>query len=406
MFDLISEIMQTLRNNKLRTSLTGLAVAWGIFMLIVLLGMTRGVINGFNDGRMKQGSNSLSVYSGTTAKPYRGYKEGRSIKLYNDDCDPIESENRNYVKSAYASISSDTAVISSPFDYISGGYRGVYPDELKDRGDNVVAGRFINEMDMKHKRKVMVLTKKNASVLFPDTTKIIGGKVVCNGLSFVVIGMTDPEFGEDTYIPFTTAMMLAGGKNEIHDIRVNLSNMNTIEDGEQAENDIRKSLAHIHQFSPEDKSAVWIWNRFKDFLTMSNAMNILNIVIWVIGIFTMLSGIIGVSNIMFVSVKERTHEIGIRRAIGAKPRNILTQIITESIAITTFFGYVGIFAGILVTQLIDLILGDTPFLKDPTVNISIAVKVTVVLILAGTFAGIFPALKALKVKPVEALRDE
>ncbi len=169
----------------------------------------------------------------------------------------------------------------------------------------------------------------------------------------MVIGLTDPEFREDTYIPFTTAMMLSGGNNEVRDIRVNLSNVNTMEDGELAEDDVRQTLSHIHQFSPDDRSAVYIWNQFKSFLTMANAMNILNSVIWVIGIFTMLSGIIGVSNIMFVSVKERTHEIGIRRAIGAKPRHILTQIITESIAITAIFGYIGIFAGILVTQLID-----------------------------------------------------
>lgn len=405
MLDLISEIIQTLRNNKLRTSLTGFAVAWGIFMLIVLLGMSRGVINAFNEGRMSQGSNSVSIFGGMTAQPYKGYKEGRDIQLKTNDIATIESENRQNVSGAASSISG-AAVISSPHDYISKSYRGVYPRELADRGEKIIAGRFINEMDMAQKRKVMVMTIKNAAVLFPDTTKIIGKKVTCKGLSFTVIGLIDPEFGEDTYIPFTTAMMLEGGKNNVSEIKVNLTDVKTLEDGEKAEKELRETLSRIHEFSPDDQSAIWIWNRFTQHIKMSSAMDILEMVIWIIGIFTMLSGIVGVSNIMFVSVRERTHEIGIRRAIGAKPKNILTQILTESIAITTLFGYIGIFFGILVTQTLNLIFGDSEFIKDSTVDISIAIKVTVVLIIAGAAAGLFPALKALKVKPVEALRDE
>ncbi len=405
MFDLISEIAQTLRNNKLRTALTGFAVAWGIFMLIVLLGMTRGVINSFNDGRMSQGANIISVWGGQTSMPYKGYKEGRSVELKEADLRTLEIENAGNV-SAATSILYKTGVISTPKDYISTGYNGVYPSALEDRGLNLVAGRFINGRDLEMKRKVIVLTKKNSEVLFDDSTKVLGGRVICEGLSFNVVGIIDPEFGQDSYIPFTTAMMLDGNSGKVSRIDVNLKNVKTMEDGEEVEKDIRSTLARQHEFNPEDQSGVWVWNRFTQHLTMDTAMSILDMVTWLIGIFTMLSGIVGVSNIMFVSVRERTHEIGIRRAIGARPRNILVQILTESVAITALFGYIGIFFGILVTELLNRLCSESDFLKNPTIDISIAVKVTLVLIVAGCLAGLFPALKALKVKPVEALRDE
>ncbi len=243
-------------------------------------------------------------------------------------------------------------------------------------------------------------------MLFDDSTKVLGGRVICEGLSFNVVGIIDPEFGQDSYIPFTTAMMLDGNSGKVSRIDVNLKNVKTMEDGEEVEKDIRSTLARQHEFNPEDQSGVWVWNRFTQHLTMDTAMSILDMVIWLIGIFTMLSGIVGVSNIMFVSVRERTHEIGIRRAIGARPRNILVQILTESVAITALFGYIGIFFGILVTELLNRLFSESDFLKNPTIDISIAVKVTLVLIVAGCLAGLFPALKALKVKPVEALRDE
>lgn len=408
MFDLISEIGQTLQNNKLRTALTGFAVAWGIFMLIVLLGMSRGVVNSFNEGRMSQGSNSISIFGGRTSEAFNGYKDGRSIELKQPDINTIKTKNRSDVADAVGVISGSQTVITTPHDYISTGYRGVYPSELVSRGEKITAGRNINDADIKSSRKVVILTEKNAAILFPETKPddVIGQRVTLNNLSFTVIGLINPEFGQDTYIPFTTARMMSGESDELTEIKVEVGDITTAEEGEAMENGVRKTLAGVHNFSPDDKKAVWIWNRFTQHMTMNRALGILDYVVWLIGIFTMLSGIIGVSNIMFVSVKERTHEIGIRRAIGAKPRNILVQILTESVAITTLFGYIGVFMGILITQGLAMVFDDSKFIKDPTVDISIAVKVTFVLVIAGCLAGLFPALKALKVKPVEALRDE
>lgn len=406
MFDLILEISQTLRNNKLRTALTGFAVAWGIFMLIVLLGMSHGIVNSFNEGRMSQGANSMNIWGGTTGKVYKGFREGRKIRLEADDMGALQSNNRENVSGVSSMISGTASLISSPYDYISKGYNGVYPNELANRGLKITEGRFINEIDMEQRRKVIVLTKKNADVLFPDSNKAIGGKVTVAGLTFTVIGIYDPEFGEDNYIPFTTAAMLASDDGKVSQLTVNVRNVNSLEEGEELEKDLRSTLSRSHDFDSDDTGAVWIWNRFTQHIKMSGAMSILDVVVWLIGLFTMLSGIIGVSNIMFVSVRERTHEIGIRRAIGAKPRNILVQILTESVAITAIFGYIGIFFGILVTEGLNKLFAGAEFIKDPTVDISLALQVTVVLIVAGALAGLFPALKALKVKPVEALRDE
>ena len=406
MFDLAREIGQTLSNNKLRTSLTGLSVAWGIFMLIILLGMSQGVVNSFNEGFMSQGSNYINIWGGRTSNAFKGYKEGRSIDLKESDLNVIDSRNGNIVDNISSSISGSSVVISSPIDYISSGYDGVFPDELDKRGIPLSYGRFINELDLEHRRKVVVLTEQNAAILFKTAENAIGKQVKMKDLSFTVIGVINPRFGQETYIPFTTALALKGGDSVVDGISVELKNVYTMEDGEKAEDDIKKTLAHTHDFDTQDNGAVHIWNRFNQHLTMSSALNVLQLVVWLIGLFTLLSGIIGVSNIMFVSVKERTHEIGIRRAIGAKPMSILIQIITESVAITGIFGYIGVFFGIVIIEFLGKIFEGSEFIGDVTVDISIAIKVTIVLIIAGCLAGLFPALKALKVKPVEALRDE
>lgn len=406
MFDLAREIGQSLSNNKLRTTLTGLSVAWGIFMLIILLSMSQGVTNSFKENVMAQGSNYINIFPGHTSQAYNGLKEGRYIDLLDSDLKTVESQNGNYAKQVSSTMRGSSVTISSPKDYISTGYEGVFPDELTKRGIPLTYGRFINQLDLDQKRKIVVLTEQNASILFGSPEEAIGKIVKLKDLSFTVVGVINPRFGQETYIPFTTAKSLNGNDPSINVLAVELKNVKTEEDGTKAENEIKGTLSRVHKFAPDDDGAVWVWNRFKQQLQMSTGMQILELAVWIIGLFTMLSGIIGVSNIMFVSVKERTHEIGIRRAIGAKPHNILTQIITESVAITALFGYIGVFLGVLIMELINSVMGETDFMTNARVDISIAIKVTIVLIIAGCLAGLFPALKALKVKPVEALRDE
>lgn len=406
MFDLIREIGQTMRNNKLRTFLTGFAVAWGIFMLIILLGMARGVTNNFVDRTSEDRTKRLNVYQGVTSKPYKGYKEGRYVQPTTDDIEILKSKNPDLVEdvASYKYLGSTT--ISSDRDYVTKSPEGVFPAE-KDMYDIPMAyGRFINDADLKYNRKVMVIGKTDAETLFGSPDTAVGKRLNAMGLSWLVVGVYDHDWLSDIFLPFNTAMALAGTDGKVSNLQVKLKGMETQEDADAATEAVRSTLAQVHDFDTEDKSAMYMYNRFSSYLRERSAFGILNMSIWIIGIFTLLSGIVGVSNIMFVSVKERTHEIGIRRAIGAKPRSVLLQIVLESVAITALFGYIGVFLGMVVMQFVDVATRDTVFMKNPTIDISIAIEVTIVLIIAGALAGLFPAIKATKVKPVEALRDE
>ncbi len=408
MIDLAKEILQSLNNSKLRTALTGFAVAWGIFMLITLLGVSRGVYNSVNSNFADQNYNALELWGGFTSMAYNGLKEGRAIELQNQDVSVLKEKNRGLVATATATVENQSATFSSLKESLSMGYTGVYPQADIDYKKGIVAGRCLNDQDMNNKRKVIVVNETLARQFFPNRSNedIIGKYLTCNGLSWEIVGIYRHDWRTDAYVPFSTAMMLSENKNTVGSIQVTLNGLETEEDADEAEQKLRATIGRQHNFNPNDNSAVYTWNKFSGYLSANEAMSILNIAVWIIGIFTMLSGIVGVSNIMFVSVKERTHEIGIRRAIGAKPRNILTQIILESVTITTFFGYIGVFLGIVSTEIISKLAEDSDILKNPTVEMSIAIRVTIVLIVAGAIAGLFPAIKATKVKPVEALRTE
>lgn len=412
MFDLINEIGQTMRNNKLRTGLTGFAVAWGIFMLIILLGLSRGLMSGFEEQSGKRDINTIDVWRGSTSMPYKGYNKGRSIRLKASNVTALNRSGNKYIGKATAYKYIDSAKVTGPKDYVSEGIMGMSPESRRDQWIDMFAGRYINQADMDNKRKVMVISRKTAKTIFgSDSTEVIGKYVKSLGLSWQIIGLYTREWGEDdSYVPFTTAVALSGGDANIWSMRILADNVTDEASATAAEDAIRGELAKIHNFDPEDRSATPMWNRFTNYLQNRQGMQILDYAVWIIGIFTMLSGIVGVSNIMFVSVRERTHEIGIRRAIGAKRRNILSQVILESVSITTLFGYIGVVMGMIVMQIIGHYFGsesgsESP-LGNPTVDMGIALKVTVVLIIAGALAGLFPALKATKVKPVEALRDE
>lgn len=407
MIDLINEIMQTLRNNKVRTVLTGIAVTWGVFMLIVLLGVARGVTNSFDSQMMQGNSTRLRVFGGQTSVPWEGNREGRRIRLEESDLQKVPAGAPKYVESVTTRINGG-ATVSTSKAKVNQSYTGAFPQIEKELSNfELTEGRFLNDPDIENTRKVAVLPKYYITQLFPpDGNDALGKEVTINGLAFKVVGIYDSKWNRDIYIPFTTARLMASDRKDLGELSVNLMNVTTEEDGKEAEKLVKNTLAKSHNFNPDDESAIWISNYFTNALTAKKGMAILDVGVWVLGILTLLTGIVGISNIMFVSVRERTHEIGIRRAIGAKPRKILTQILSEAVAITLIFGYIGIVLGTVVTQVIATVVGDDGPLENPTVSLSIAVEVTVVLVLAGALAGLFPALKALKVKPVEALRDE
>ncbi len=393
-----------MRTNKLRTSLTGLAVAWGIFMLIMLVGLAKGVVNSFSDGDFAKYANVVEIWGGYTSMPFNGLKEGRSIALKESNLGALERENQGKVTGATAQLNMPSATFSTARDYINESYKGVYPDAQ----EQLVMqwGRFINNRDLSGQRKSLVLDKNNATTLFGDPSKAVGEIVNVGGLSFTVVGVYDHKWRSGIFIPYTTAKALSNYNETVSSIRVSAKGINTLEDAESLEKEIRTTLGKANHHNPEDPSAVWTWNRFSSLISNQAGMNILNTVMWVIGLLTLITGIVGVSNIMFVSVRERTHEIGIRRAIGAKPSRILKQVILESVAMTTLFGYIGILLGSIGTEVLDKVFAGSDFIKNPKVDISLAIEVTAVLIVAGALAGLFPALRALKIRPVEALRTE
>ena len=405
MFDLINEIWQTMRTNKLRTALTGLAVAWGIFMLIILLGISKGVLTSFQSSSLAQNPNKINVYPGNTSMPYKGLKEGRYIQLRDRNLDEIKNDNPNDVASATAEMN-QSGTISTPLNYITTSYSGVFPGTEKMLQLPMIYGRFINEKDLNDMRKVIVLNKKDAETLFKNIGSSIGKTVDVNGIAFTLVGIYEHEWRSGTFIPYTTARALSGFDDKVYSIQVDIKGVKNMEDAERVERNIKSTLAKYNQFDPDDESAVWMWNRFSSYLNSQEAAGVLNTAMWVIGLLTLITGIVGVSNIMFVSVRERTHEIGIRRAIGARPHNILLQVIIESVAMTTLFGYIGILLGTIGNEIMAQVFADGDFIKDPRVDLSLAIEVTVVLIVSGALAGIFPAMRALKIRPVEALRTE
>ena len=406
MIDLLLEIGQTLSHNKLRTALTGFAVMWGIFMLIILLGMGHGVFNAFSYNMGGDRTKSINVWGGMTTKPYKGYQEMRYISLEYRDLSAIDHDGRGVIAKAVAIKDLDSAQVSTQKDYVTDRVSGVFPSAATLEKLKITRGRFINDNDLIQKRKVIVLNERSARMLFGDEDKAVGNYVNAMKLSWQVVGVYSHDWQDNAYVPFETAMALSGTNGRVSTINVLAPDMKTQEDADAAEKLVKNILAREHEFDPTDSGGVYIWNRFTGYLQGMTAMTILEMAIWIIGILTMLTGIVGVSNIMFVSVKDRTHEIGIRRAIGAKPRSILMQIITESVALTALFGYIGIFFGMIVLAGLSKAFAGMEFIRDPSVTLSIAVEVTVVLVVAGAFAGLFPAIKATKVKPVEALRDE
>lgn len=406
MLDLIREIGQTLRNNRLRTVLTGISVSWGIFMLIVLLGAARGVTNYFEEASAEQNNNLISIWGGVTTMPYNGYKDGRRIELRSTDIDALTAANPAMVRNVIAYASVDSAKISTSLDVLTDGFKAVYPAALTEERVELKYGRFINDRDIADARRVMVISEKSARLLFGSDSLALGNTVQSLGLAWTVAGVYSHRWRSQSYVPYTAYKAVTGNTDRAYQLDVTVEGLQTEDDGKQAEKAIRATLSRTHEFKHDDPNALWMWNSFTNYLTNKAATRYLELAVWVIGILTLLTGIVGVSNIMFVSVRERTHEIGIRRAIGAKPRSVLMQVLAESIAVTALFGYIGIVSGTIVLQIIAAVIGDVEGFTNPTVDISIAVKVTVALIVAGALAGLFPAVKAIKVKPVEALRDE
>lgn len=404
MIEILNEIWFTMRVNKLRTFLTGVSVSWGIFMLIMLVGVSKGVVNSFTSNEAMVSSNMVEITGGITTRAYRGLKENRKITLKSENIDVLRQEAGRRIDNIMGDVTASGVTVSTATDHVVKDYAGVHPGSHTDI--TMLHGRFINEKDIADSRRMIVLDSVSALTLFDSSAEAIGRIVIMRGLGFKVVGVYKHNWISELFIPYTTAVALQGYDNKIERIRVVTRDVNTIEESADFEQSLRATLSNVNKHAADDESAIHIWNRFSNFLSRQQAMGVLNAAMWAVGLLTLITSIIGVGNIMFVSVRERTHIIGIQRAIGATPRHILTHIIVEGIVLTTVFGYVGIVMGMFGTELVDMAFGRSGYIKDPTVDLTLAVEVTLILVVAGALAALFPALRAIKVKPVEALRTE
>jgi len=411
--ELLNEIWQTARRNKLRTGLTGFAVAWGIFMLIVLLGAGNGLINANMTQMNRFLSNSMVVYGGETSMPYQGMKEGRWINLRERDIDITDQEFKTVIDEVGAQYST-SSIVSNGQQYLNDRISGVYPNHIKIDKVEMMEGRFINNIDIQEKRKVLVISDKQAKEL---KTRV-GQFVKVGNFAFKIVGIyKEQENGRaNMFSSYSAIKSIYGSKSDdAGRIEFTFHGLDTESENESFEKDYRQRLNLAHQVHPEDESAIYLWNRYTQNMQMQKGISIIRTALWIVGLFTLLSGIVGVSNIMLITVKERTHEFGIRKAIGAKPWSILKLIIIESIIITTIFGYIGMILGIAANEYMDATLGHTKvdaglfkatMFLDPTVGLDVCFEATMVMIIAGTIAGLIPAYKASRIRPIEALRAD
>ena len=419
MRELIKEIWSTSKRNKLRTSLTGFAVAWGIFMLIFLLGAGNGLINAQLQQSTRFLANSMRVFPGETSKAYKGLKEGRSITLNDKDILISNKTYGQYVDDVGGRLEQYNVNINYGDNYVaSQSLVGVAPTHPKIDKTELIAGRFINEIDMKEQRKNVVLSRSQAKELCKDYRSLVGKNVKISNLNFQVVGIyKDDESRNNTeaFIAYSTIKTIYAKGDDAGSLEFTIKNLKTREDNKQFEKNYRASINTHHPAAPDDDRTSWLWNRYMDNIQMNQGIAIMQTALWIVGLFTLLSGIVGVSNIMLITVKERTREFGVRKAIGAKPWSILKLIITESIIITSFFGYIGMVCGVAANEIMDATIGhttvDTGLFKaamfvNPTVGLGTCIGATITIVIAGTIAGLIPAIKAARIRPIEALRAE
>ena len=420
-FDNLREIWSTIRKNKLRTVLTGFSVSWGIFMLIVLLGAGNGFRNGVMYNFRNWSKNKIEVWGGYTTKPWDGLPLNRSITLKESDIDVMTRVHPEIDLYSATIAQEDTFYVDT--EYFTGRINGVFPDHAAINYVNINAGngRFINALDMRGSRKVIVLSPRMKEVLFRDKPAL-GQWVRAGEVMYQVVGVyndDDKSNNSPAYIPFTTARSLYKRGDDLSLLTFTVNGLVTDEANERFEESFRQTMGRLHRFDPTDMNAIGMWNTANEFRMLSNMMNAITLFLWVVGIGTLTAGIVGVSNIMLITVKERTREFGIRKAIGAKPASILGLIITESILVTAVFGYLGMVAGIGLTEAVSAAMdtanaaqatggqeANMTVFRDPTVNLSIALSATALIIFAGVLAGYFPARKAVQVSAIEAMRAE
>ena len=423
MFDIDrwNEIWSALAKNKVRSMLTAFGVFWGIFMLIVMAGAGKGLENGIVQGVSRFATNSAFLWTDRTSEPYKGFKRGRN---WNMEAEDLVYLRNNVPEIEYITPKNFGGRYNSGPNVIKGNKNGAfnikgdYPDYVKIDPCTVLKGRWINEMDIRDKRKVCVIGEKVFEQMFDPKDNPIGQYLKISGVYYQVVGLIKPETRiningrteESISLPFTTMLQTYNMGNQVHFLAITAKKGIPVT---VVEEKVKEFIKKKHSIAPTDLQALSSVNIEKEFKQMSGLFLGIQILTWIVGVGTLLAGVIGVSNIMLVIIKERTKEIGVQRAIGATPRTIISQIMLESVVLTTLAGYIGLSLGVGLLELVSRVLESTAgkgddrmFFTNPEVSLTVAVSALAVLIIAGLFAGLIPATRAIKIKPIDALREE
>lgn len=417
MRELLLEIWTSVRRNKLRTVLTGFSVAWGIFMLVILLGSGNGLKNGVISNFDGYATNSLDLFGGRTSKPWKGYQKGRRIKMRNRDLEILRREFPEIEQIAANSWFDYSRTVTYGKEFTKAWLAGSLPEVQQMEGIKLSAGRFINQSDVDRCRKTIVIDEPMRRVLFKGGDPL-GKEVIIGNSTFTVIGVVKGDAQRNSSsccIPLTTGQLLYKANEPIVDNAIlTVRGIDTDEQLKDFEKRLLRRLSVEHNFAPDDESAIWINNTLEQYKNMMVVFGGINLFVWIIGLGTLLAGIVGVSNIMLVTVTERTAEFGIRKALGARPASIIRLILTESVMITAAFGYLGMVLGVAVMEGVNFVLEQAPAAEsgpgmgtiflNPTLDLGVAVSATVVLVTAGLIAGYVPAYRAAQLKTIDALR--
>jgi putative ABC transport system permease protein len=409
-WDKWQEIFETMKKNRLRTFLTGFSVAWGIFMLIILLGSGYGLENGVKKAFEGDAANTLWINPGQTTMPYKGMKQGRNIQFTNEDYELLKQDIPFIDKiSARINVWQDNT-ISYKKEYGNYDIIACHPGYGYYETLDIIEGRFINDDDISEFRKSVVIGIPVRDALFKNGEDPMGKYIHVSGVPFKVTGVFQDAGGDRdmqrVYIPISTAQRVFNFGNRIFTLGIVTEEIG-IEESRTMADDVRQTLAQKHKFNPEDQRAVFVWNNLEEYIKLMTLFANIRMFIWIIGIGTIIAGVVGVSNIMMIVVKERTQEIGIRKALGATPWSIISLILMESVLITSFAGYIGLVMGVGLLELIQPAFENSEtFFKNPEVDIMTALGATAVMVISGMLAGFVPARKAAAIQPIEALRYE
>lgn len=407
MRDVIDEVLTSMKSNRQRIALTGFSIGWGMFILVVLLGSAGGFQKGLFRTFNLDMPQRITLTAGKTSLPWKGMNDDREVQLTLDDAKALDQQHFDYVDGIYP-VYSHSAQVSQGKEYVKTGITACTPGYIGVLYNKIVSGRDISRTDMVQRRKVCVLTTRMCREMFGEENPI-GRRLNVDGYSFLVVGECASLYKNDNtlgmYAPLSTMMAIYSPKDpSLSMIEVSYTGIEDVEDSQHLTSALRNFLSPRVKCSPDDNKALVVSNKYEALINVAKVLRYLGVFVWIIGLATLLAGIVGVSNIMLITVRERTRELGVRRAMGASSTSIITLVLIESVVITMIFGYLGMMLGIGLTQLLSSALGDAiPIFNNPTLQFGALIGCNIIMVLAGIVAGYVPARRAVTIKLVDAL---